>query len=1260
MARNLTARAESIVTLNGKAAEATLDALKTKAKGLRSAIDEASKAGDATQVKKLTAELKATDNAMRNIRQTTYDYNQVLKNLNGSSLNDLQKTAKLLRNEMKLLGGDTKEFAEKSKQLDVVSNRINQLNGRTKETHSWLSRAGNSFNKYWGLATTAIASITGLSFALRGAAQQAAKMDDTYSDVMKTTGLLREDVVWLNEEFKTFNTRTSREELNMLARDAGKLGISAKTDILQFVKATNQINVALGEDLGEGAIRNIGKISEVFQKTKEMGVEKAYLSIGSAINALGQDSTASEQYLVDFTQRIAGSAYQAGISLQNVLGWASALDQTGNQVEMSATAFQKFLMQLYSEPAKFAELAKLDVAEFTTLLNTDANAAIIKVLTSLREKGGFAALVPVFQDMGLDGARAVAVLTSLANNIGLVTKAQKLSNIEFTKASSLTNEYNVKNNNMQAQLDKAKKAFLDRVILFGEKLTPALLKTTNATTLVLKLLMEIPSWIYAFIAAGGAAVVIIKSWNIVMGVWNTLMTGARLVSLFTAAAMAKLQGETVRAAAAWKMFNASFSATAIGAIVTAIAALGYGLYKVFTYQSDLTKATKSYYAEVEKAKSEAFRLLDVLNNSEKGTNTYKAALEKLQELYGPYINSLISEKGVLTDIAAARNLIVNAIYQTIGARIKEQALSDTISKSLEKQSDYYEKIVNTLKNQGKLSEEVARVEASNFADAVKNGANWSTLVNNLAKKYGNNIFIGPFKTFANEYKDMVDDVAKINDRFSFIASAAKITQTEIIGPPKPTKEQLDAAAKAAAEAAAKVAEERKKQLEKAFRDELSIIDNQEKEKQNFWKKSLIEGNITQSEYEIYSNATTDSFLLTRIALFKKYNQETADVESQLYDSMLKQADRLPQIYEQIEQHIEEARKRAVAKDEKEVENDPENKELDAILEKVKKHQSELKTFSESVKKDFLSSKKSQYQQEIEMLKEALDEKLITEEEYASKRKELNLKNAIEVGETISSALNQAASFMDSLKDSQYSRLETQKEKELALYGDTADARAAIEQKYEQKKLELEKKYADIDMGIKIAQAISSGAVAAMKAWEAGPFIGPVLAGIIAATTVAQVAAIVAQRNAIKSSTVDTSSSYSTGKTSRTVNDGYSGGGFTRKSYSDYTPVGVVHANEWVAPASMVRANPVFFATLDRERINRFSAGTMTKGFASGGFTSSSTVTNTTADPNLITLLVSLLQELDRLKNTPLKSYVVIDELNAVQELLTKFKKEGSL
>lgn len=408
---------------------------------------------------------------------------------------------KLINEQAKMKVGSL-EYITAGKRIRELKSVLDQHNAQLRATEkNWFSlgKMADGFNKYFGIITAGIASFTGVVLGFRKLSEEVAKMDDVYSDVSKTTNLTRKEVVALNEEFKKMDTRTSRESLNNLAADAGKLGISGKKDILEFVDAGNQINVALGEDLGEGAIKNIGKITQVFKASTEelrgMGLKEQMLSVGSAINELGQSSTASEAYLVNFAQRLGGVASQAGISVQNILGYASALDQSGQAVEMSATALQNFIMKLMADPAKFARLAGKDVKEFTNLLKTDTNAAIIQVLTSMNGKGGFQALIPIFEEMGLDGARAVGVLSSLASNINMVTEAQEVSNRGFAEASSITGEYDKKNNNLQATLEKSRKAFNEQALELGEKLSPLMIKSTNSMTMLIKALSQAPEFI---------------------------------------------------------------------------------------------------------------------------------------------------------------------------------------------------------------------------------------------------------------------------------------------------------------------------------------------------------------------------------------------------------------------------------------------------------------------------------------------------------------------------------------------------------------------------------------------------------------------------------------------------------------------------------------------------------------------------------------------------------------------------------------------
>jgi TP901 family phage tail tape measure protein len=419
-----------------------------------------------------------------------------------TNIKEVRAEMQKLVNEQARMKIGSDEYIAHAKKIRGLKSILDEHKRQQQDVHkNWLSLSNmtDKFNKYFGMVATGVASITGIMMGFRRLSEDVAKMDDIYADVEKTTNLTKKEVKELNEEFKKMDTRTSREELNRLAADAGKLGITGKKDLLDFVDAGNQINVALGEDLGEGAIKNIGKITQVYKSsTKELeslDLKGQMLSVGSAINELGQSSTASEAYLVDFAQRLGGVVAQSGISIQNILGYASALDQSGQKVEMSATALQNFIMKLMADPAKFAQLAGQNVKEFTRLLQTDTNAAILTVLDALNNKGGFQALIPIFDEMGLDGARAVSVLSALATNINTVKEAQEVSNRGFSEATSITNEYSKKNDNLQAQLEKARKEFKEQALILGEKLNPMLLKSTNGFTYLVKALTKAPEFL---------------------------------------------------------------------------------------------------------------------------------------------------------------------------------------------------------------------------------------------------------------------------------------------------------------------------------------------------------------------------------------------------------------------------------------------------------------------------------------------------------------------------------------------------------------------------------------------------------------------------------------------------------------------------------------------------------------------------------------------------------------------------------------------
>lgn len=231
--------------------------------------------------------------------------------------------------------------------------------------------------------------------------EQYARMQASEADVAKYTGMTAEAVEELNEAFKQMDTRTPREQLNALAADAGRLGIQSKQGVLDFVEAADTINTALGEDLGEDAVKNIGKLAQLFGNDKTMGLKSAMLATGSAINEIAQTSSASEPYLLEFTARMAGVGVQSGLTQAEIIGFASVLDQSMLGVERSSTALQNVFVAMMKKPKEFARVAGMSMGAFSELLGRDANAAFTKVLEGLRGKGDMQALAKTFADLGM-------------------------------------------------------------------------------------------------------------------------------------------------------------------------------------------------------------------------------------------------------------------------------------------------------------------------------------------------------------------------------------------------------------------------------------------------------------------------------------------------------------------------------------------------------------------------------------------------------------------------------------------------------------------------------------------------------------------------------------------------------------------------------------------------------------------------------------------------------------------------------------------
>ena len=703
-----------------------------------------------------------------------------------ASLNDLRDHIKKLEREQAKLPLGTQDYIEKSKELSrlkgiVLEQRaaLNDLNNSWKSASEKLAGYSNILMGIQSLFQMADAGIG----KLKDLVADAAELDDVYADVMKTTGLTRDQVLQLNESFKKMDTRTAREQLNQLAYEAGKLGINSTQQVEQFVRAADKINIALGDVLGEGAMVTIGKLADVYAKSTAQltaagdDLEKKMLSIGSAVNQLGQSSTANEGYLVEFLSRMGGIATQANLSADAILGYASALDQDMMKQEMSATAFQKFIMQLIKKPAEFAAAAHMEVKEFTDLMQRDMNEALLRVLEGFKGQGGLVSLQPIFEDLGLDAARAASVISSMANSIDQIREAQAIANDELTTGSSILREFTTKNNTMQAQAEKAKKAFQDMRLELGEQLYPVVIHLTRLSTSVIRGLSGyLTLWREnrAAAAALTTATVTLVAWitrhriatlasNAATAIKNKLDNLAHISTLRKAAATAKstaavekerlstlkaelaeakkiatmkveasdysaltvktmaqgrasslLTAITEASTAASKAKSAALRATPWGLIIAGISAAAYGLAKLIQHQRRFKAEASETNKAIASQSTEVNYLFDKLERLNSSSEEYKETLEKLNQLYPDILSKYTDEKGRLLDLAAARQAVIDKIREQVVEQRKLDKLSNIAGDFGETQERELQRLRETLRSQS-LFEDVSRLLPKDYS-----------------------------------------------------------------------------------------------------------------------------------------------------------------------------------------------------------------------------------------------------------------------------------------------------------------------------------------------------------------------------------------------------------------------------------------------------------------------------------------------------------------------------------------------------------------
>ena len=700
MARN-TSTAHVVITMDGKQAKDMIAGLQKQIKQTRDELDQMQQIGigpDDKQYKKKLDELKAMQKAVNQNKTAYIDLDKIVNELNKTTLVQLQRALKECRKQMNNITADDPRMKTLISQYQQIDNQIGKITGQWKRQDGAILSVVKRLTAYVSVYGS-FNYITGL---LQNVLQKNLEFSDSLADIQKTTGFSAKGVAELSGEISKIDTRTSVEELHKLAYEAGKLGIGSEgvEGVAGFVRAADKISVALGEELGGAeAIKELMKMNDVLGLTQKMGIEKSLMATGSAINLLGQSTTANADYIADFTRRLAGIGAQAHISIADLMAFGAAADSTGQELEVAATAMNLFITQLQTHYKTVSQAAGVDENLIKSLLEVGKTTeAVMLVLRGLSEKGGLSQLGPLMKDLGSEGARMSGVLANFASNLDMIDQALMISNKGFEEAISVTNEYMIKNENAAAIMEKVANSW-DKVFI-NVKNTQELKEVAqefydlsqsvqNNTLLMtelkiaLALVVEVIKQLVAMLPS------LIMFFSIKGLVQFSLYVKTLAVDLYTMSknAIAAARGVTSAGAAATATGTAFsrltlilrsnvflFVASAIAALIMRLSQAKKELSEVEKSANDLSDSFRKFSKDSNAAGIEANTLFGRLKNLKAGTDERRDLLIKINELYGKYIPHLLTEKSTLEEIKEAQDAVNASLAQSIAYRSKESAI----------------------------------------------------------------------------------------------------------------------------------------------------------------------------------------------------------------------------------------------------------------------------------------------------------------------------------------------------------------------------------------------------------------------------------------------------------------------------------------------------------------------------------------------------------------------------------------------------------
>lgn len=736
--------------------QGTFDGTYEDLEKLKKSLEEYKKkleVSDTKGLKKIEDALSTIEKKQKNSVLSAKELDKVLLSLKTASLEDLQKAAAQLQEELSKTERDAEKYVEKSMDLRRVNEQINEVKRSWQEHDNQIVATIKRLTSY----VLVYAGFNEVVGRIKQLYQANLQLSDSLADIEKTTGLSTESVAELSREIDSIDTRTAQQELHDLAYEAGKLGISAKEDVLGFVKAGNQLLVALGEDLGGAeAVRQLMKVNAILGETQKLGVEKALLATGSAINEISQTSRASAGPIVDVVNRIGAIGEAAGLSMSDLIALAGTLDALGQHAEMGGTALNTFISTLTSNTTEVAQAVGLSDDYLKNLIEQGKTIqAVIAVFEKMNAMGGLDVLAPIMKDLGSDGERIKQVLVTLSSGVDELKAQVFTSSRAFKEATSVTDEYNIKNENAMAIMQRMGNAIKESFINSG---------FVEWLTDVLRYISSIPNRFERGEKSIRLMAVTVQALvGVMIATSSAVQKASANIVLFTKMVKAGTASVNIFKIA-WQWLSKAMMSNPLGWVVLGFTALTSAITYFKKSVDEATKAQSEFEAAIQKETFELSNLKYAIDKANVSNGERAALIKQLNDKYGAYLGFMVTENNYAEKQEYIYSLINARLRETLALKMRDKMMENIADKYTDQIQELQSKIIASLNKMENVGETNAGDAMALIMDGmnkvVEEGGNLYDALDGFMEKYDKNIKQLPFSSDALKLMNILKNIRK--------------------------------------------------------------------------------------------------------------------------------------------------------------------------------------------------------------------------------------------------------------------------------------------------------------------------------------------------------------------------------------------------------------------------------------------------------------------------------------------------------------------